>query len=146
MMQLSIVGLAPVQYIPPPPTNAEFAVMVQPEIVGWLLLFPHSIAPPKTAELAVRTQLMIVGLEPLEHEIAPPENARRVDIQTDLDTALEVVKIQELHDYLGRHTVGYLTDHEDDPIIKKHIIDRHLASTLIRHPLITRLNASVPTL
>ncbi len=73
MMQLSIVGLEPMQYIPPPPTNAEFAVMVQPEIVGWLLLFPHSIAPPKIAELAVRTQLEIVGLEPLEHEIAPPE-------------------------------------------------------------------------
>jgi hypothetical protein len=73
MMQLSIVGLEPMQYIAPPPTNAEFAVIVQPVTMGWLLLFPHSIAPPKTAELAVRTQLLIVGLEPLEHEIAPPE-------------------------------------------------------------------------
>jgi hypothetical protein len=73
MMQLSIVGLEPVQYIPPPPTIAEFAVIVQPVITGRLLPFPHSIAPPKTAELAVRTQLLIEGLEPLEHEIAPPE-------------------------------------------------------------------------
>ena len=72
-MQLSIVGLAPVQYIAPPPTIVEFAVMVQRVIRGLLLLFPHSIAPPKTAELSLRTQLLIVGLEPFEHEIAPPE-------------------------------------------------------------------------